>query len=844
MFRIFYPMIFSDLPILQYRDQIVAGLTDQAMVVLSAPTGSGKSTQVPQFLLDSELCPGEILVLQPRRIAAKMLAYRISQERGGRVGDEIGFQTRFEKAVGSQTRVRFITEGILPRMLMGSPELAGISAVVFDEFHERSITTDIGLSLVRELRNRSRPDLKMVVMSATLESGPVAEFLDGSREISAEGMMYPVDLRYRSPGDTSKPWEKASRAAADLIKETSEGDILVFMPGAYEIRRTVSSLENISFGEPVQIETLHGDHSPEAQQRALTPGSRRKVIVATNIAETSLTIPGIRHVVDSGLARISRYDPARGFSTLYVEPISVASADQRAGRAGREAPGVCVRMWTRGSHAGRPQRTPPEILRVDLAETVLTLSRLGYTDPFSFPWFETPPDEALHRAVDLLDDLHARNRTTGALTPVGEDMSRLPMHPRLGRLVLESSKRGVFSLGVLSAAILSERGVLTSRPMVETPSDQPASDYVALAILLTKARDARFERNACARLGINGSAARAIDRTARYYADVCSRQNLDFLDTSIEPGVELAKSLLIAYPDHLARKLSPATLQCEMRNGRKGELSTLSAVRKAQLLIAADIRETRNVKKTMKVVLSLAVEVYEEWLEELFPETVRNESGLVWNPAKKAVEQRRAKSILGVVVQEQTDTPENSADASGVLADTIFESNLKLDGWDTRIDNLVERIRWVSQRYPDQGIPGLDQEDIRLLLHDLCAGETRYDKVKKRPVDPLIRSFVSPSAMKFIDYVAPEIQQLPSGRKLRITYAPGQPPRGRARIQDLYGLDESPRVAEGAVVVLLEVLAPNNRPVQITEDLKSFWVNAYPEIKKSLSRRYPKHEWR
>lgn len=833
-----------DLPIYNYRSVILEELRECGVVVLSAPTGSGKSTQVPQFLLDSGTCPAEILVLQPRRIAAKMLAHRIVQERGGRVGDEIGFQTRFEKAVSSQTRVRFITEGILPRMLMGTPHLDSVSAVIFDEFHERSITNDIGLSLIRELRNRVRSDLKIIVMSATLESGPVASFLPGAAQIAAEGAMYPVDIRYRSPGDHSRPWEKAARAAADLIKETSDGDILVFMPGAYEIRRTVSALENIGFGEPVQIETLHGDHSPEAQQRVLTPGTRRKVIVATNIAETSLTIPGVRHVVDSGLARINRYDPARGFTTLYVEPISVASADQRAGRAGREAPGICIRMWTQGSHAGRADRTPPEILRVDLAETVLTLSRLGYTDPYSFDWFEPPPDKALHRAVDLLQDLHARNRSTGDLTPIGEDMSRLPMHPRLGRLVLEASRRGVFSLGVLSAAVLSERGALTSRPVVELPPDQPASDFVALAILLAKAREARFERNACAQLGINGSAARTIDRTAQYYADVCTRQNLDFLDAATDPGVELAKALLIAYPDHLARKINPAMLQCELRHGKKGELSKMSAVRKADLCIAADIRETRNVKKSMNVVLSLASEVRVEWLEELFPETEQVESKLVWNPSKKAVEQRETRSFLGVVIEENFGFPSNTQEASGVLADTIIASHLKLDSWDTKVDDLVERIRWVSEHYPDQKIPTLNEDECRLIVHELCEGEIRYDKVKGRPVDSIVRSFVTAPLMRFVDYVAPDTLLLPSGRKLRITYKAGHPPRGRARIQDLFGMNQSPRVAEGRVVVLLEVLAPNNRPVQITEDLGSFWQNAYPELKKSLSRRYPKHQWR
>ncbi len=582
------------LPIFRIRDEFAAALRHTNRIVLTAPTGSGKSTQAPQFLLDAPdgvLAPGQILVLQPRRLAARMLAERVAEERGGRLGDEVGFQTRFETAVSAGTRLRFITEGILPRMLLSDPALRGVAAVVFDEFHERSLATDLSLALVRALQETRRPDLKLVVMSATLDAARLMEYLsfavppsggkdaagaggntdehgrartntdtratppDGAAapisnvkvpisppaHLHAEGRRYPVEIRYRKHGPgTAQPWDLAADALGELLAEGAAGDVLLFMPGSYEIRRTVEACRRHA-GAGVTILPLYGDLPAEQQHQVMRPDpARRKIIVATNIAETSLTIPGVRHVIDSGLARIQRFDAARGFNTLFVEPVSRASADQRAGRAGREAPGICIRLWTQLEQNHRPAHQDAEIARVDLAETVLSLRMLGF-QPHAFPWFEPPPPTAVEAAVTLLADLGAlaperatqntQHETPVAVTPAGRRMSQLPAHPRLARLLLEASERGCLREATLLAAILSERNALLAARTEDAPAEDPHdSDLNRLMTLLHQTRAAHYDPAFCTRLGVNATAARQIFRTQAYFHQVCHRRGLENAD--------------------------------------------------------------------------------------------------------------------------------------------------------------------------------------------------------------------------------------------------------------------------------------------------------------------------
>ncbi len=834
------------LPIYNCASDILAALRDKKRLIVRAPTGSGKSTQVPQMMLDSGLFDGQILVLQPRRLAARMLAARVAEERGSTLGAEIGFQTRFETLVSPETRVRFITEGILPRMLLSNRSLSGVSAVVFDEFHERSLATDVGLALAKNLQASLRPDLFIAVMSATMDVLPVAAFLGSPAVVESAGRVFPIDIRYSSsmPSVKTPVWDMAASAASSLIAAGAEGDILVFMPGAYEIRRTVEAIGRSVRSESAAVMPLYGDLPADRQHLVMEHLTRRKIIVATNIAETSLTIPGVRHVIDSGLARISRHDPGRGFNTLFTEPISMDSADQRAGRAGREAPGICVRLWTQAYQAGRPRRSAPEVGRVDLAETVLHLRMTGYGSPQEFLWFEKPPEAALQAANELLALLGAFD-SSGEVTGLGREMSEFPMHPRLSRLLLEAGRRGASLLASFAAALLSERSALAGKPEYpeEAHRHEIASDFYGQYCLFEKVRQSSFDPAMCARYAVNAGAARNILRTQALFLQMCRRKGLHTREAADAP-LALAESLLLAYPDHLAVRKDKGTLICRLREGRHGELAKDSLARSAEFLVAAEIRETKDRKQQRATVLSLATEIQREWLTTHFADRMREDSGLEWDPATQSVEQRERAWCLDVLIDEKMVPVADPAAAGDLLAHTIIERNMPLSSWNSEADDFVNRVRWVAEKLPNEALPLFAEEDRKLVIHALCEGERRYEKVKDKPVLPFLLELLSAKQRGLLDSFAPAEIELPSGRRMRITYGPGKQPRGRTRIQDLYGMRSTPAVGNGNVPVLIEILAPSNRPVQVTDDLESFWKVHYPEIKKTLSRRYPKHEWR
>lgn len=830
------------LPIFEIQERILDSLRNKNRLILHAPTGSGKSTQVPQFTLEALGTSGRILVLEPRRIAARMLAARVAGERNTALGEEVGFQTRFESAFGDDTKILFVTEGVLPRKLLSDPELTGISAVIFDEFHERSLTTDLGLALIRKLQDEGRPDLRMVVMSATLETEALGSYLTHADLISSEGRCHPIDVRYLSTGPEAQPWDNAVNGLRLLFKEKTEGDVLIFMPGAYEIRKTVEALRTARWSEPLEIMPLYGDLPWEQQKRVMEVSSERKIIVATNIAETSLTIPRVRHVIDSGLARVSRYDAGRGFNSLFVENISRASADQRAGRAGREGPGFCVRLWSANMHGTRAPFTPPEIARVDLAEAVLSLKMLGVRDPFSFRWFEPPPSAALSAGVTLLRELGAL-LSDETLTDEGRAMAGLPAHPRLARLLLESVRKGVPHQGALAAAILSERPAVSGKPDVADKRELTSgeSDFIALEYLLRKAEEASFNPSVCLRLGINAGAARQILRTQTYFMGLLRRLHHSSRDVSPDPHA-LSKALLLSYPDRLARFRDNGTLQYVFRNDKSGELAPGSAARGAMLIVAAEIREVRNRGQQAKTLLSLSCGVEEEWLLEYYPDRWRSETQVIWNAERMMVEKRIRTWCLDVLIEEicRDASPE---EAGKILAETVIERSLRLEGFTEETENYLNRVAWLAGRFPDEGLPVFDGETKARIIQALCEGETRYSAVKNKPVLPILRAWVG-GKQHFVETMAPAHIELPNGRRMPLVYARDQEPKGRTRIQDLYGMTVSPAVAGGSVPVLIEILAPNNRPVQVTSDLAGFWQKHYPELKKALSRRYPRHEWR
>jgi ATP-dependent helicase HrpB len=554
-------------------------------------------------------------------------------------------------------------------------------------------------------------------------------------------------------------------------------------------------------------------------------------------------------VVDSGLVRQGRYDAMRGFDVLEVVPIARDSADQREGRAGREAIGTCRRLWTQGEQRHKAAHTLPEVERLDLAGTVLMLKMMGVPNAADFPWYEAPKPEALAQAESLLVLLGAVNHR-GDLTDRGRDLARFPAHPRLALLLATAAGAGCLEEAAIAAAILSERSPLSgtakqkrdqARDQDVDFGDEPASDFARLVPLVREAERLRFDRQACEALGLHASGCRQICRAADHYLAFARRA--DFL-TGVEPGASLSRCLLRAFPDRLARRRDKGTLLCDLRDGRRGELARESVARDEMLLVTTEIRETSGGGRGAKTLLSLACGVREDWLLEDFPEEWEDVDEVVWDDRKQQVLHRRRLSCLGVVLEESESTQVPADKAAQMLAERVLAGKLRLEGWNQDVEAWIERVRWVASIFPERGLLTYDETDRRAIIRDICDGATRYKEIRAKNCLDMVRHALSWNDIQFVEQMAPPFVKLPSGRKMKIRYTLDQPPLGRARIQDFYGLDETPTVAGGRVPLLLEILAPNMRTVQITDSLERFWRDIYPRTRQELARRYPKHEWR
>ncbi|MBO7741531.1 MAG: ATP-dependent RNA helicase, partial [Victivallales bacterium] len=550
---------------------------------VSAPTGSGKSTQIPQWLLTETPEDSRIIVLQPRRLAARMLAERVACELGEKPGERVGYVTRFEHVVSPRSRIVFVTEGILTRMLLSPGDMDRVSAVMFDEFHQRSINADLGLAMAAELRRKSRPDLKLIVTSATLDSARVCTYLEDCPSLVSEGKLHPVEISYIRRNGITDCCRLAADAVQELLQEGVQGDILVFMPGVSEIRRCGDEIRRRRWGSEMEILPLYGDMSPQAQRAVMEPAAKRKIIIATNIAETSLTIPGVRIVVDSGLVRLNRRDALRGVDVLETVPICADAAAQRAGRAGREAPGRCIRLWSAIEQDHKKPHTPPEIQRLDLADPLLSVHAAGFRDDRSFPWFEAPPEKNADAARALLYELELLDGA-GALTERGRGVRAIPAHPRLALLLLEGALSGCRELACGCAALLSGRpmlnrasgGTLTELRGKERrnsrANDAPASDFTAQLQLLHQAEQFHFRQDECASMGVNGVAAAEISRDMKFFLGLRLPAPLKN-NQERSPECALAQTLLKCFPDKLARKLDQGSLNCELQGRKRAQLS-------------------------------------------------------------------------------------------------------------------------------------------------------------------------------------------------------------------------------------------------------------------------------
>jgi ATP-dependent helicase HrpB len=841
-----------DLPIYELEQQIIAELKARSRLIIQAPTGSGKSTQVPQILRDDGLLGnGQVVILQPRRLAARLLAARVASERNGRLGDEVGYQIRFENVTSSRTRIRFVTEGILLRQLIQDPELRGISAILFDEFHERHLYGDITLARALQLQAAARPDLKLAVMSATLDAGLLEKYLAPCSLLTSAGRAFPVEIEYLPKpvgGDGYPVWDLAADELERLASQT-EGDVLIFMAGKYEIGRTIAAIRASRVSDRFVALPLHGELAAAEQDAALAHYQKRRVIVSTNVAETSLTIDGVRVVIDSGLARIARFDPRRGINTLLIEKISRASADQRAGRAGRTAPGRCLRLWTEREHIDRAGQELPEVKRLDLAEVVLTLKASGIDDVASFRWLEPPEPQALARAEQLLADLGAISPL--GITELGRRMLAFPVHPRYARMLLAAHEHRCVPAIALIAALTQGRNLMRRLDGKQAREDrddvlggEADSDFFTLMRAFRYAENSRFDGQRCARLGINAGAAREAAQLSEQFLAIARDEGLDLQSSEPKPGA-IPRCVLAGFPDQVAVRLDAGTLRCALVHGRRGVLARESAVHQSRLLVASEIREIESSDKERRVLLTLATKIEEEWLRELFPESFHEETRVDFDPSLRRVLGRRTTLFHDLILQSEEFPAGNDPAAARLLAREVAAGTCPLKHWDNAVDQWIARVNFVAAQFPEFEFPGIDQAARLLFLEQICQGATGYKDIKDRAVWPIVKSWLNTGQQQSLDDLAPERIKLAGGRAAKITYSDdGSPPTIAARIQDLYDTPRGLSVGRGRIPLRIQVLAPNHRPIQITNDLETFWRDAYPKIKKELQRKYPKHVWR
>jgi ATP-dependent helicase HrpB len=839
------------LPIDALQDGLVAACGRVRRLVLRAPTGSGKSTRIPQMLLDLNLVQGQIVVLQPRRIAARLLAARIAQERGVKLGGEVGYQIRFERVESAQTRIKFVTEALLLRQMASDPELKGVGAVVFDEFHERNLHSDVALALARRLQETHRPDLLIMAMSATLDTEGVAKWLGSAETLAADGRAYPVQVEYTHlPRNSTRPiWDAAAEQVRRVLSEEAEGDILVFMPGSYEIMRTIGAVRNLPESGGVDILPLYGELPPEEQDRAVKPSPGRKVIVATNVAETSLTIPGVRAVVDAGLARIARFDPHRGIDTLLVEPVSQASAEQRAGRAGRTGPGRCIRLWSQTDHEARPLREVPEIKRVDLSETILLLLSSGWGEAANFPWYEKPDDKALQRALTVLADLGAVD-AQGRLTDLGRRMSVFPAHPRYARMLLAAGDLDCVYEVCRIAGLAQGRDILfrkvddrteNARDSVE---QEDGSDFFPRLALLQRAVEMKFDADACDRFGVHGQAARQADQAARQFLRLAEGQGLPVSDRIADPAA-VRRCLLLGFSDRLAVRLDAGTLRCALVHGRTGELRRESSIRNAKLLVAAEVDEIQA-RGGVTTYLSLATAIEEAWLQELFPAEFSTVNQVRYDGSQRRVVTRVERRFRDLVLEakERDDAPSDAA--SRLLAEEVAAGRLELEKWDAPVDAWIRRVNFLSKHCPELGIPPFDEAARRMVIEEVCAGAVAYRDIRDRPVFGVVRGWLTHEQAMALESYCPEKIILPRKKHpARIEYTEDGQAEVEATVQELYDFPGSKlRVCLGKVPMVVCIQSPARRTQQRTTDLDAFWKGSYEGVKKELRGRYPKHEWR
>jgi ATP-dependent helicase HrpB len=798
--------------------ELRTALNTAGRAILIAPPGAGKTTRVPQALLGDPLFgSGRILMLEPRRLAARRAAEHMASLAGEDAGQSIGYRIRGESRVSPATRIEIVTEGILTRMLQDQPELPGVGLLIFDEFHERSIHADLGLALTLDARTHLRPDLRILIMSATLDGVALASLLDNAPVIRSEGRMFPIETVHRTH-PVEGMMEKAVVETVKRALQETAGDILVFLPGRRELHRCRNLLTDAHLPEDIHVHLLHGEASRADQDAALLPGKSnvRKIICATSIAETSLTIDGVRVVIDSGLARVPRFDPRRGMSGLVTVPASIATADQRRGRAGRQSPGMCYRLWTEAEEERREKFPVPEILSADLAPLALDLARWGAPDGTGLRFLDPLPAPHLHQAVALLKQLGALDET-GRLTPHGKAMSEFPVHPRLAHMIIRAAELGMTETACDIAALLE--GPELSR-------GSATSDVDLDGLLAMAEGNGRFD--AASRSRILADA-----RRLRKLAGARS-------DTKVQarPGVLLA----LAFPDRIARRRDEEGRRYLLANTTGAFLPEWSQLARHEFLAVGDVDGAG-----LEARIFLASPLTRDEIEVHCASSITTKDELFWDDPLGSVVCRRIRQLGALTINEQAVTPAGET-AGEMMLEGIIRRGIACLPWKGETESVRTRSEWLrlngltGPEWPDLSDKHLRETASEWLLPHL-SGLTRLEHLERLDLSGILRMLLGEKNRRVIDTLAPAYLQSPVGRKVLLEYGNATQPVMSVKLQDMFGQKENPTVAGGKVKVLLHLLSPARRPLAVTSDLASFWANAYTEVRKQMRSRYPKHPW-